>query len=154
MNPDGTGRSKVVPYPILEIQGVSPGKKWVMVNLPYPDAKRVSPTVMAIPLQGGPLRRMCEGFCVPTWSPNGNFLFLAVESGSQTNPGRSLAIPIGPGETIPDLPPEGIPTGAQPDVVPGSVSVNREQLVPGEDPTHYAYVNTTSHSNLYRISLP
>jgi hypothetical protein len=39
-------------------------------------------------------------------------------------------------------------------VVPGSVSVNRERLVPGEDPNHYAFVHTTSHSNLYRISLP
>jgi DNA-binding winged helix-turn-helix (wHTH) protein/Tol biopolymer transport system component len=154
MNQDGSARSKVVPYPILYIQGVSPGKKWAMVNLPYPDGKRLSPTVMAIPLEGGPLRHMCVGLCTPTWSPNGKFLLLGVEAGSGTNPGRSLAIPVGPGETLPDFPPEGLPPGAQPDVVPGSVSVNREQLVPGEDPTHYAYVNTTSHSNLYRISLP
>jgi hypothetical protein len=32
--------------------------------------------------------------------------------------------------------------------------VNREQLVPGEDPSHFAYVYTTAHRNLYRISLP
>jgi DNA-binding winged helix-turn-helix (wHTH) protein/Tol biopolymer transport system component len=154
MNQDGSGRSKLVPYPILEIQGVSPGKKWVMVSLPYPDGKRLSPTMMAIPLEGGTLRHMCVGYCVPTWSPNGNFLFVGVESASQTKPGRSLAIPVGPGEILPDFPPDGIPPGAQPDVVAGSVSVNREQLVPGDDPSHFAYVNTTSHSNLYRISLP
>jgi hypothetical protein len=143
-----------VPYPILEIQNISPGKKWLMAMLPYPDGKRVSPMPMAIPLDGGPPRRMCVSYCTPTWSSSGRFLFLAVEPASQTNPGRSLAIPVGPGETLPDLPPEGLSPGAQPEVVPGSVSVNREQLVPGEDPTHYAYVNTTSHSNLYRISLP
>ncbi len=154
MNQDGTGRARVVPYPILDIQSVSPGKKWLVALLPYPDGKRVSPTIMAIPLEGGPLRRMCAGFCNPTWSPNGKFLFIGAEAGSQTNPGRSLAIPLGPGETIPDFPPEGISPGAQPDLVPGSKSVNRDPLVPGEDPTHYAWVNTTSHSNLYRISLP
>ncbi len=154
MNQDGAGRAKVVPYPIIEIQGISPGRKWLMAMLPYPDDKRVSPMPMAIPLEGGPPRRMCVSYCAPTWSPSGRFLFLAVEPASQTNPGRSLAIPVGPGETLPDLPPEGLAPGAQPDVVPGSVSVNREQLVPGEDPGHYAYVNTTSHSNLYRISLP
>jgi len=154
MNQDGSGRARVVPYPILEIQNISPGKKWLMAMLPYPDGKRVSPMPMAIPLDGGPPRRMCVSYCTPTWSSSGRFLFLAVEPASQTNPGRSLAIPVGPGETLPDLPPDGLSPGAQPDLVPGSVSVNREQLVPGEDPTHYAYVNTTSHSNLYRISLP
>ena len=45
---------------------------------------------MAIPLDnGGPPRRMCEGYCVPTWSPNGKFLFIAVEAGSQTNPAEA-----------------------------------------------------------------
>ncbi len=44
--------------------------------------------------------------------------------------------------------------GAEPDVVPGSQSVNRAVLVPGEDLSQFAYVNTTSHRNLYRISLP
>jgi len=154
MNPDGTGRAKVVPYPIIEIQGVSPSRKWLMAMLPYPDGKRVSPMPMAIPLDGGPPRRMCVSYCVPSWSPSGRFLFLTVDPAEQTNPGRSLAIPVGPGETLPDLPPGGLAPGAQPDVVPGSVSVNRERLVPGEDPGHYAYVNTTSHSNLYRVTLP
>ena len=32
MNPDGSGRSKVVPYPISDLQGVSPGRRWVMVG--------------------------------------------------------------------------------------------------------------------------
>jgi DNA-binding winged helix-turn-helix (wHTH) protein/Tol biopolymer transport system component len=154
MNQDGTGRSRVVPYPIIDIQSISPGKKWLMAMLPYPDGKRVSPMPMAIPLDGGPPRRMCVSYCAPTWSLNGRFLFVSVDSASQKDPGRSLAIPVGPGETLPDLPPQGLPSGAQPDMVPGSVSVNREQLVPGEDPSHYAYVKTASHSNLYRISLP
>jgi hypothetical protein len=77
-----------------------------------------------------------------------------VEPSSQSSPGRSLAIPIGPGETLPELPPEGIALSAQPDVVPGSQSVDRAELVPGKDLSHYAYVKSTSQRNLYRVSLP
>ena len=149
------GRAKVVPYPIIEIQGISPGRKWLMAIVPYSDGKSVLPMVMAIPLDGGPplthLRKLLparHGRRV-----EGSFS-LPVEAPSQTNPGRSLAIPIGPGESLPAFPPEGIEPGAEPDVVPGSQSVSRGFLVPGEDLSHFAYVNTTSHRNLYRISLP
>ncbi len=92
--------------------------------------------------------------CAPEWSSNGEFLFIAVEPATRTSTGRSLAIPVGPGETLPDLPPAGIPYNAEPSIVKGSLSIPRESLVPGKDPSHYAYVNTTVHRNLYRISLP
>ena len=109
---------------------------------------------MAIPLDGGPPRRLCASYCPSTWSSNGKFLFIPVEASTQTSPGRNLAIPVGPGESLPDFPPGGIEPGAEPDVMPGSQSVYRAELVPGKDLSHFAYVNTTSHRNLYRISLP
>jgi hypothetical protein len=65
-----------------------------------------------------------------------------------------LAIPVGPGEKLPDLPAGGIAPLAESSVVPGAESVARETLVPGKDPGHYAWVNTTVQRNLYRISLP
>jgi DNA-binding winged helix-turn-helix (wHTH) protein/Tol biopolymer transport system component len=154
MNEDRSERAKVVPYPITDIQGVSPGRKWLMGDVPYSDGKRVLPMEMAIPLGGGPPLRICATYCLPAWSASGRYLFVAVESPTQTSPGRSLAIPVGPGESLPAIPPGGIEPGAKEDVVPGSQSVNRALLVPGEDPSHFAYVNTTSHRNLYRISLP
>ena len=43
MNEDGSGRSKVVPYPISEISGISPGRKWLMGVVPYPEGKSVVP---------------------------------------------------------------------------------------------------------------
>ena len=154
MNEDGSGRTKVVPYPISQIEGISPGRKWLLGMVPYSDGKSVVPIVMAIPLEGGPPRRVCAGYCVPTWSSSGKFLFIPVEESSQTSPGRSLAIPVGPAESLPEFPPGGIKPEAEPSVVPGSQSVNRAELVPGEDLSHFAYVKTTAHRNLYRISLP
>ena len=152
MNQDGSGRSRVVPYPISFVQGISPGRRWVMAVAPLPDGTSVRP--MAIPIEGGPPRIMCDGPCSPTWSSNGKFLFIPVEESSRTSTGRNLAIPVGPGESLPKFPPRGIRPFADPSVVPGSRSVNRAELVPGKDLSHFAYVNTTVHRNLYRVSLP
>jgi hypothetical protein len=151
---DGSDRTKVFPYPILEIGAISPGRKWIVATVAYPEGASVLPMVMAVPLDGGKPLRLCKSYCSPIWSSAGDFLFVPVELSSQTNPGRSLAIPIGPGETLPELPAEGIPLSAQPSVVPGSQSVGRADLVPGKGLSHFAYVKTASQRNLYRVSLP
>jgi hypothetical protein len=154
MNPDGSGRSKVVPYPISEIQSISPGRRWVMAVVPFSKGNSGNVAPVAIPAEGGPPRIVCASFCVPMWSSNGKFLFIPVESASRTSPGRSLAIPVGPGETLPEFPPAGIKPLADAGITPGSQSVMRADLVPGKDPSHFAYVNTTVHRTLYRISMP
>ncbi len=154
MNQDGSARARVFPYPILEIQGVSPGRKWLMAIIAIADGKRMVPAVMAIPFDGGTPRHLCASYCFPVWSSSGEFLYVPVEAASQTSLGRSLVIPVGPGETLPPFPPGGIRPLAEPSVVPGAQSLNRQELVPGQNPSHFAYVNTTAHRNLYRISLP
>ncbi len=154
INQDGSGRSKVVPYPILEVQGISPERRWLTAIAPFPEGGSVVPKVVAIPLEGGPPRYLCASYCLPVWSSSGKFLFIPVEASSLTTPGRSLVIPVGPGEDLPQFPPGGIQQAALPSVVPGAESLNRADLIPGKDLSHYAYVNTTVHRNLYRISLP
>ncbi len=153
MNQDGSNRSKVVSYPISDIQAVSPARRWVIAAIPKPPEGN-GPAIMAIPMDGGPPQRICTSYCFASWSTNGKFLFIPVESSSRTSPGRSLAIPLGQGESLPDLPPGGIAPLAEPSVVKGAQSVPREDMVPGVDTEHFAYVNTTVHRNLYRISLP
>lgn len=152
MNPDGSGRSKVVPYPISAIQGISPGRRWVMALVPVPHGTGVRP--MAIPIDGGTPRVICANYCLPAWSSNGKFLVVPVEAGSRTSHGRSLALPVGPAETLPELPPNGIEPLSEASVVPGTQSIPRAELVPGRDAAHFVYVNTTVHRNLFRISLP
>lgn len=153
INPDGSHHSKVLPYPIEGLMGVSPGRRWVTVAVPNTPERNL-PAIMAIPIDGGAPRQICASYCVPTWSTNRKFLFVSVEDPSRTNPGRSLAIPLGPRESIPDLPSGGIPPDAEPNLVRGAKSVNRAYLVPGENAEQYAWVNYTAHRNLYRISLP
>jgi DNA-binding winged helix-turn-helix (wHTH) protein/Tol biopolymer transport system component len=150
---DGSHRSKIVPYPIGEIQSVSPGRRWVTAEVPRaPDTSL--PAIMAIPLADGAPQRICAPYCSTRWSTDGKFLFVSVEDSSRTSPGRSLAIPVGPGESLPDLSVGGIAPLAESNVVQGAESVGRGALVPGKDPAHYAWVNITVHRNLYQISLP
>ncbi len=154
INQDGSSGSKVLPYPILAVQSISPARHWMVVEVPNAPESH-DPAVMVIPVDGGTPRPIClKSYCAPSWSPNGGFLIVDVEGPSRTNPGRSLAIPLGPGETPPDLPLDGIEPLAGPGSVKGSQSVPRAFLVPGKDLEHYAYVNTAVHRNLYRISLP
>lgn len=154
MNQDGSGRSKLLPYPIVDVIGVSPARKWLLAIAPYPEGSKMIPMTVAIPFDGGSPRRLCASYCIPVWSSNGKFLFIPVEASSPTTPGRSLAIPVGPGEALPQFPPGGLQPLAEPSVMPGAQSIHREELVPGKDPSHYAYVNSAVHRNLYRILLP
>src|SRR5204862_2024852 len=52
MNPDGSGRSKVFPYPISTFQSISPGRRWVMAVVPVSKGSGVE--FVAIPVDGGP----------------------------------------------------------------------------------------------------
>jgi len=152
MNPDGSGRSKVFPFPVNQIRSVSPGRKWVIAILLRPDGNGVGD--MAIPIEGGPPVLLCSTFCYPSWAPDGKRLHIPVEEQSQAGPGRSLAIPVGPGEVLPEFPKGGIKPLSDPTVIPGSQMVERAELVPSVDIAHFAFVNSTVHRNLYRISLP
>jgi hypothetical protein len=152
INQDGSGRSKVLPYPIIEFVGFSPGRRWLMAAVTFPSSGTAVPAI--IPLEGGSPRIMCATPCYPRWSSNGRWMFVPIQDASEAGPGRSLAIPIGPGETLPELPPGGITPDTEADMIPGARLVDRAEFAPGADPSHYAYVNTTVHRNLYRISLP
>jgi DNA-binding winged helix-turn-helix (wHTH) protein/WD40 repeat protein len=152
MNLDGSSLSKVAPYPIGFLQGISPGRHWIMAIASVPGRNEVAP--IAIPAQGGPPRVVCAGYCGPIWSPDGRFLFVPVEDATMNNPGRSLAIPAGPEEAIPEFPSGGIAPGSDVHVVTGAQSIARAQLIPGSDLSHFAYIRTSVHQNLYRISIP
>jgi DNA-binding winged helix-turn-helix (wHTH) protein/Tol biopolymer transport system component len=148
----GPDRTKVVPYPISELQSVSPGRNWAMVIAPLLDNSTVAP--MAVPLRGGEPVRLCEIYCRAAWSGNGRFVYVSVEESSLEKPGRTLAIPVGAHEALPALPPHGIKPLSEAAVIPGARSIARAALIPGPDPDTFAYVRTRIHRNLFRVTLP
>jgi Tol biopolymer transport system component/DNA-binding winged helix-turn-helix (wHTH) protein len=152
INEDGSGRQKVLSFPIVDgLVTLSPYRRWVMTTFSVQDSE---PQFRANSLEGDAPKTYCAAACIPTWAPNGKWLYIPVEHASGANPGRSLAIPVGPGETLPEFPVGGLKLNAQPADMPGSQSVNRESLIPGPDPSHYAYLNSSMHRNIYRITLP
>ena len=149
MRRDRSGRSKVVPYPIGNIQSISHDRRWVVAFAPLADG---GSTAMAVPVEGGAPRRIC-GTCYVTWAPDGKFLYVGLQRSSRTSTGKTLAIPILAGESLPDLPASGI--GGLNDVTlfPGSQVVEGWAISPGPDPSSFAYVKTTVLRNLFRIPL-
>jgi dipeptidyl aminopeptidase/acylaminoacyl peptidase len=146
MQRDGSGRSKVVPYPIGNIQCISPDRRWVVAFAPSPRA------AIAVPVDGGPPRIVCDR-CYVVWAPDGKYLYFGLERGSRTSPGKTLAIPVPAGEMLPNLPPSGIRRLDEAALFPGSRVIEVWNISPGPDPSTYAYVKTTVHRNLFRIPL-
>jgi Tol biopolymer transport system component/predicted Ser/Thr protein kinase len=137
MKRDGSERSRVSSYPIGNVQTVSADRRWVVAISPFPD--RMGGASMAVPVDGGP----------PMWAPDGKYLYVALER----SVGKTVAIPIPPGETFPNLPASGIRSLDDAVVFPGSRVIDGWGISPGPDPSTFAYVKTTVHRNLFRIPL-
>ena len=146
----GLGRSKVVPFPISELQSVSPDGRWALAFVPQPPAGP-GPVVLAIATDGSsPPVRLCPTYCLPRWASSGRFLFVPASAPSKTSVGQSLVLQIGQDGALPDLPSQGLlaltdRTGAK--------TVARADLVPGADPTHYAFVQRAVQKNLFRVRI-
>jgi hypothetical protein len=153
MNKDGSDRSKVVEYPISTVQNISPDRRWVIAITPLFAAGETVAS-MAIPTAGGPPRRICQGVCgSAAWSPAGDYLYVNSASSSRTSPGKMIVLPVIPDTGLPDLPEAGI-IPAEASSIRGSRVVEQVNRVPGPNLLTYAYVKTTVHRNLFRISLP
>lgn len=146
---DGSNRSKVVPYPIFDLHTISPDRRWILVDLVSPD----SGTVAAVPIDGGAPRRICEGYCPAAWAPDGKFFYVGVERRSGSSPGKTLAIPVPPGESLPRFPDSGIHGLDDGGAFPGSRLIEGWAISPGADPSVFTYPKTTAHRNLFRIPL-
>ena len=141
MNRDGSGRSRVVPYPIGNVFYMSPDRRWITAIGTMPNG--ISGT-FALPVAGGAPQRICSG-CVIIWAPDGKFLYML------TQLGKTRVIPLPPGKMFPALPPSGMLDADDPQLVPGSRLIDVYRISPSPNPSVYAYVKTTIHRNLFRI---
>ncbi len=88
------------------------------------------------------------------WAPDRKFFYVSVQATSQKDRGKSVAIPVPSGETLPVLPDKGILSLADGMALPGARLVDEGDISPGSDPSTFAYVKTSVHRNLFRIPLP
>lgn len=149
MKKDGSDRSKAVAYPIGNVVNISPDRRWMVTIGPVGS---VAATI-AVPVAGGAPRRICVRGCPVAWTPDGKFLYIAVKSASRTSPGKTVAIPVPPGEIFPNLPASGIRGMDDAVALPGACVIEQANIAPGPDPSVFAYTKTTLHRNLFRIPL-
>ena len=159
MKKDGSNPSRLLPYPISAFLAISPDQRWIVVDEPLPN----DDSIRAIPIGGGPSRRICT-WCSVAWSPDGKFFYVGLPPNSQTSRGTTLAIPVPARETLPKLPSSGFRGPEDAIAIPGTrfLDATEVQLMashawlvsPGPEPSVYAYVKTSMHRNLYRIPVP
>jgi dipeptidyl aminopeptidase/acylaminoacyl peptidase len=159
---DGSNRERLTSIPILDKFGVSPDGRWAIVYSPGDD--KGDPGTMAVPLRGGSPQRICPS-CPAVWSDDGRFFYVAIEQSSFWSPraswalagsssGKTLAIPVPAGRSLPDLPSAGIDPSAEGADVNGARVIPRGAIAPGFDPSTYVFAKTDLQRNLYRIPLP
>ena len=149
---DGTGRERISPESILNKGEVSPDGEWVIISAPGTAKDGVLAT-RAVPIHGGVARNLCVT-CSPRWSPDGTFFYVGSDrSASPTSAGKTLAIPVPVGKSLPDLPAAGISVADGTAGLPGAVTIEDGLIVPGPDPSTYLFTRTDWQRNLYRIPL-
>jgi Tol biopolymer transport system component len=154
---DGTGREPIASPPVLDKFGVSPDGQWAIVF--SPGAGQEPAATLAVPTHGGAPRRICrQGGCFATWSSDGRFFYVLNYLTNPQRPaaftsGKTLAIPVPPGKSLPDLPPGGIDLTALQVPIPGARFVDHDSISPGPDPSTYVFTKTDLQRNLFRIPL-
>jgi eukaryotic-like serine/threonine-protein kinase len=124
---------------ILEKSGVSPDGEWVIAFLLDPIG------TFAIPAHGGAAIKICASEHCPTmWSSDGAFIYVEISSG------KTLAIPVPAGQSLPDLPPSGL---SPVDDARGVRLIPHGSISPGADPSIYVFTKTDLQRNLFRIPL-
>jgi hypothetical protein len=152
MKRNGSDRSKVVPYPVGNIEGTSPDGRWIIVGTT--SGKCGGGALMAVPTDEGTERCICQEPCMAAWAPDGRFLYLGLEPPSRAGPGKTVAIPIPPGEILPGLPATGIHGLEHAAAFRHARLINGWGISPGPDPSVFAFLKTTMHRNLFQIPVP
>jgi Tol biopolymer transport system component len=151
MRRDGSMRSKLVPYPVSTFMRISPDRRWLSAIVPEWHHAGTGRTV-ALPTAGGNPRAICINTCWVGWSPDGKFLYVTSDVRTRTSRGRTVALPIADDTGLPDLPEDGLDV-SKAAAFPGAVVVEQGDVIPGPDPSTYAYVKQTAQRNLFQIRL-
>jgi Tol biopolymer transport system component len=143
---DGSGRKPLTTLPVLEKGGISPDGEWVTaVN---------ARGLLAVSLHDGATRTIRSSPGRAVWSSDGGFFYVAIDPNtSLALPGKTLAIPVPAGQSLPDLPASGIDVSADGIYPPGTRVIEHGSLSPGPDPSNYVFTKTDQQRNLFRIPL-
>jgi len=154
---DGTGLQKAIPDPIIFLMGVSPDAKWVTAFVALPGGAAAA-AVVGYPATGEAPVTLCDR-CQVQWARDGKFLYVTfplfdANGAGQQKPHKTYALPLTDSNAFARLAARGFNSEAQLALVPGVRVIDQPFVLPGPDPSVYAFSKQTVHRNLYRIPLP
>jgi Tol biopolymer transport system component/predicted Ser/Thr protein kinase len=155
---DGSGRERVVESPVAWLTSISPDEKWIIAWAPLPGEDRQQGT-LAYPLGGGDPIVLCVCGTGPifqesplvSWTGDGKWMLLRITT---MGPGRTVALPLRPGHTLPALPAGRMLLPRDLLTLPGARAIPEVSVAPGRDPSTYVFARTAAQRNLFRIPLP
>jgi len=149
---NGDGLQKANPTPGLLPFAVSPDGRWVPVMDPAAFG-----ALMVYPVGVGTPVRLCDECSPPqgtdpmprpmSWTPDGRYVYVKFAM-------STYAIPLKPGQTLPQVPANGFRSKEAIAALPGVRLVSDEPIYPGPNPSVYAFTKTTAQRNIYRVPVP
>ena len=151
---DGTGLQRIIPEKAMFLYDISPDGKWLAV---WTSART---DIKIYRTDGSDSKLVCAGCAsggaeergitppIVSWSRDGKELYLYSENLHQI-----YAVPLKPGQPLPPIPPSGISWRAAPPPIEGMRTIPQRAFM-SPDPRVYAYLQVTTHRNIYRIPVP
>jgi len=142
---DGTGLRRVRESPVIDVFGVYPDRKWVLLGTPEGET--------VFPIGGG--AELLTHIHIPDWlrwSGDGKYVFVC----GMNIRARTYVLPLSPGQVLPatlatakDFVSEG-----ELAKTPGVRTIPAGDVVPGPTADIYAFTRETVQRNIYRIPVP
>ena len=155
MNPDGSGRRRYLPLKILGMDQISPDRRVLIIGDELFGSPVREPGMAALSLDSGRVQKLSAKYVNSlAWSPDGRYFYLEIKPASREDPaGKTAAIRVPAGQTLPAFPPETVQDVSAWAKVPGVKIIDRAGIAPGLNPDTYAYIKPSIHANLFRIPL-
>ena len=152
---NGARRHTIDTPAVHEKSEVSADGRWVIVYSPGTGTTEPVAT-FAVPVDGGPARRICMPYCDVGWSADGQFLTVGVDLDLATGaPNSTLVVPLAEPSSVPDLPSgvHAILEYAALAKQPGVRALQHGDVSIGSDPTTYVFTKGEFHTNLFKVPL-
>jgi len=145
MKADGTARRKIISERILDLFGMSPDGRWIVIGTPNPSQEEHTAGTKALRVDSGEQVLICPGFCDMKWDSSGKLAILNFSSAND-----SYAFPVNQPSALPIIPPAGI---SGPKDLPAVKTTIPTYVDSAISASVYAYTRRTTKRNLYRIQL-
>ncbi len=156
MNLDGSHLQKVITESVIELEGVSPDAKWLILRKAIAGEKSSSHGLLAYSLDGAAPITICYSWCRVHWSPDTKYFYVSL-SATPEKMQDNYAIPLKAGQLFPAIPSAGFRSDAEVLALPGVQKIDSPDigaLVFGKNPSTYAFDRSSVRRNLYRIPIP